>query len=1108
MASTFLGDQCSTEDSKDCHQTLYWCSQCESVLCETCWDLQVAPRVVTASRARAKKKKHERTELEIADYILEILEPTLDKDEVMKSHVSNVDSRWFGVEINNKHATQVSLKSKSFLEFASGSETNPALQYPCLVSFVGETGAGKSTLINAMMKSVGATQIEQITPVIGSQIDSPTSGDVHLFPDPKSLNSARPIFFADCEGFGGGNRAPLCARTKESYKKFKLIHYPHRMKTRKRKIVTAELYTRQGAVEALYPRILFTFSDVVCLVSKNFRKIENHIVNLLTWADNVFERSLNQPMLPIALIVVNGLEGQESFTCDWWDVEAVTNEQLKNHQDRINLYCEPLGPRLPAFARQPSNGTVPRTIITPDVVAKLTHQWRNERKKTINTLKDLILCYYSDFKIICIPSANDPPHIIHTQYTKLRDLIAKGARDSENARKLAGLLMTGEDLDYYLEKGFDHFSSSKLPFNFLQAAVQAKPVSNKFADHLLRTAITLLSKKPNDDGKLLLEKLAPIFASSIFLDAIRKRIPYKGNAILIFEKYREQCRIAQRELYQKYWPCEAKDRHGRRCANHLNGHSKGHQDHKGKVFTAGGFWTKHIIDSRELIEFFSKQTSTQLQKIFDDWEAKLPAINGLKEEKYAALVLHLGRTSTLYDHSGADTSLRAASHTTCFCCLISTPLHPLFCGHVICQECLESLAKNGQDDFELSRCPRHNDREWTPPWRTSINPPTVGLRILSLDGGGVRSIVQLIILQELEKLIGLGVNIVDFFDLIIGTSGGGIVAASLGIKKFPIAECIEKFRQVSQQAFIKRPGVGGIFGTLIEAQYHSRYKSANLAEALQNTFGEKTLIFGGQRDPTSEETTRVGVSTTTSTGRAILLANYQRSALTYSVVGRPGYCFYRGETAEEELKVWEALRATSAAPRYFKSYYHKASGHAFDDGGIKYNNPVVLANTERKIIWPEQKERDPDILLSIGTLWCDEDKSSSKDMDESSSKARFGLHRYARKVFNIAANAIEDDLDCEKTWSNFYESLNIAEEEGYRKKKYCRLNPKTSNAPPALDSVSSLHELQETARHYCSTSPEVKNAASTLIASLFYFELKNAKEDKSRQGWWTCEGER
>jgi len=203
----------------------------------------------------------------------------------------------------------------------------------------------------------------------------------------------------------------------------------------------------------------------------------------------------------------------------------VTNEQLKNHRDRINLYCEPTNPHSARHA----DGTTPRTSISDDIVARLAHQWRTERKKSIKSLNDLILCYYSDFKIICIPSANDPPHIINKQYTKLGELIGTGAQESENARKLAGLLMTSEDLDYYLEQGFDHFSTSKLPFNFLQAAVQAKPVSIRFSDHLLRTALILLRQRPNDSGIHLLENLAPIVASSIFLDVIRKRIPYKGR---------------------------------------------------------------------------------------------------------------------------------------------------------------------------------------------------------------------------------------------------------------------------------------------------------------------------------------------------------------------------------------------------------------------------------------------------------------------------------------------------------------------------------------------------------------------------------------------------
>jgi len=120
------------------------------------------------------------------------------------------------------------------------------------------------------------------------------------------------------------------------------------------------------------------------------------------------------------------------------------------------------------------------------------------------------------------------------------------------------------------------------------------------------------------------------------------------------------------------------------------------------------------------------------------------------------------------------------------------------------------------------------------------------------------------------------------------------VAAGLGIKKFQTQECIEKFQQVSKQAFTKRTGVGSILGPLIEAQHHSRYKTTNLAEALQKVFGEKTLLFGGQSDPASKSTARVGVSSTTSSGRAFLLANYQRPQLTYCMlIGNSVYTLWK-----------------------------------------------------------------------------------------------------------------------------------------------------------------------------------------------------------------------
>jgi hypothetical protein len=58
-------------------------------------------------------------------------------------------------------------------------------------------------------------------------------------------------------------------------------------------------------------------------------------------------------------------------------------------------------------------------------------------------------------------------------------------------------------------------------------------------------------------------------------------------------------------------------------------------------------------------------------------------------------------------------------------------------------------------------------------------------------------------------------------------------------------------------------------------------------------------------------------------------------------------------------------RATSAAPRYFKPFHHKATEAVFVDGATNYNNPVKIAETERRLLWPDHPL--PDIVLSLGT---------------------------------------------------------------------------------------------------------------------------------------------
>ena len=101
------------------------------------------------------------------------------------------------------------------------------------------------------------------------------------------------------------------------------------------------------------------------------------------------------------------------------------------------------------------------------------------------------------------------------------------------------------------------------------------------------------------------------------------------------------------------------------------------------------------------------------------------------------------------------------------------------CGHAYCEECIRDFGQREgsqrqsttfiHDDCVL--CGSSNsDAKW--PWRLRLRPKPSGVRLLSLDGGGVRGVVQLEILRRLEAEIGLGLPITDFVDLIVGTSSG------------------------------------------------------------------------------------------------------------------------------------------------------------------------------------------------------------------------------------------------------------------------------------------------------------------------------------------------
>lgn len=112
------------------------------------------------------------------------------------------------------------------------------------------------------------------------------------------------------------------------------------------------------------------------------------------------------------------------------------------------------------------------------------------------------------------------------------------------------------------------------------------------------------------------------------------------------------------------------------------------------------------------------------------------------------------------------------STSSCFFCLCRSAEHMLPCHHAICDTCVVifgSPSKTAEYHFDISYCPVCNQR-----FQLAIRqlPPTKRPVVLSLDGGGIRGIIQLGLLQSLEKRLGNEILLSQIFDLCTGTSVG------------------------------------------------------------------------------------------------------------------------------------------------------------------------------------------------------------------------------------------------------------------------------------------------------------------------------------------------
>lgn len=382
---------------------------------------------------------------------------------------------------------------------------------------------------------------------------------------------------------------------------------------------------------------------------------------------------------------------------------------------------------------------------------------------------------------------------------------------------------------------------------------------------------------------------------------------------------------------------------------------------------------------------------------------------------------------------------------------------------------------------------------WAKPVLIKFKPAGAGVRVLSLDGGGVRGIVQLEVLRAIEHVLGRHISVPTFFDLMVGTGTGGLIATALSMKDHTVDSCIDMFTALCDHAYTRR-GLPILSHLASVIGSGPKYKTKPLHAALQTAFTADDSYFGAHEK--FRTGARVGVTSTSATGQdTILLASYRRSDDP-----KPAYSFERPHDPDLEMKTHEAIAASLSSPAYFRPFvFHNKT---YLDGGIRCPNPAYVADRERSLIWPDAAQ--PDMFLSLGT-GQNRITVLQKLQDRPTSSASMPTRN--SQIPNKTASRwrgrrVDEVVDAELAWADFRNQA-VRDTNEAKSRRFIRFNPDLDKEPPSADNKSEMISLQNNVRKRLQTAHRqaaLRNVAHRLVASSFYLELQSkATAEKSEQ---------
>jgi predicted acylesterase/phospholipase RssA len=307
-------------------------------------------------------------------------------------------------------------------------------------------------------------------------------------------------------------------------------------------------------------------------------------------------------------------------------------------------------------------------------------------------------------------------------------------------------------------------------------------------------------------------------------------------------------------------------------------------------------------------------------------------------------------------------------------------------------------------------------------------------RVLSLDGGGIRGAFIAACLARIEAETQRRIS--DYFDLIVGTSTGGIVALALALGE-PASRVLELYRNSGRAIFTRRqpppiPLLERLYLSIakryrvpaldLDALYRAKYSDEPLRAALSAVFGVRTL----------GDITRCRVVIP-----SIDLVRGQ--TITFKTAHQPGFM------RDLHLLAVDAALATSAAPTYFPQA-SLAGRRAYTDGGLWANNPALVGYAEAAKISQVCNRPGIDPAFGLDDIWMLSIGTGKPQYYAKPGATDDGLIWWGERIFDVAGGAQSQGVHFQAQY------LMGAQ-------RYTRIDFDMPTAPWALDDVSVVDDL-------------------------------------------------